>query len=263
MPELPEAETLALELRRTVVGKRIVEVRFREPKALNLPPDEFVQKAKGRVEKVQRRAKAVALFLEGDGSLWLHMGLRSDVGKVPRNEVPPKAFLTLVFDDNSAFYMDKTFMGYAHFVSKEELPGRWAESGIDPLDEAFTPGKLKEIVASKPSQAIKSLLMDQSIIGGIGNIYSDEVLHAAGIYPARKCSTLSDEEVKRLQRAIREILTSAVDQGGGPEMRDFRGKVGGYKEAVHGREVCLEHDSPVKKISFGGRTAYVCEKAQG
>lgn len=260
MPELPESENVVRDLSRAIVGKRIVDVVFREPKGLNLPPEEFKEKAKGRVERVQRRAKAVILFLEKDGTLWLHMGLRSVVGYVNKDRLPPKPFLGLIFDDGTAFFMDKTFMGYAHFISEVDFPRRWAEFGIDPLDRTFTLDKLKEILAARQGQAVKGILMDQQTIAGIGNIFSDEILDAAEIYPERKAGTLSEEDVKRLYNAIRDVLSSAVEAGGGPEWVTLTGKESTYKAAVHGQQVCLRHGVPVRKLSIGGRTAYVCDR---
>lgn len=259
MPELPDAENVARELSRVAVGKRIIDVSFREPKALNLPPEAFQQKVKGRIAKVQRRAKEVVLFLEDDGTLWLHMGLRSQVGYTSRDRLPSKPFLALLFDDGTAFYMDKTFMGHAHFVSGEELPVRWAEYGIDPLDATFTLDKLRQILQGRKGQSIKSVLMDQRVIAGIGNIFSDEILHAAEIHPERKAGSLSEEQIKHLYHAIREVLLRAVEAGGGPEWVNISGRESAYKAEVHGQEFCQRHNAPVHKVSFSGRTAYVCE----
>ncbi len=262
MPELPEAETVARELSQTIVGKSIVDVITREPKGLNLPPEEFKQKAKGRIATVQRRAKEVVLFLEDDGTLWLHMGVRSVVGYTDKDRLPPNPFLALIFDDGMAFYMDKTFMGHAHFASKDEFTHRSAEYGVEPLDKTFTMNKLKEILSAKQGQAVKSILMDQQIIAGIGNIFSDEILHHAEIHPGRKAGTLSQEEIERLYNAIHDVLSQAVAAGGGPEWPSISGKESTYKAEVHGQKVCLTHKAPVKKVSFGGRTAYVCEAIQ-
>lgn len=262
MPELPEAQVLADELRKRVVGKRIVDVEVRQPKALNLPVGEFERKVRGRVKDVARRAKSVVVTLDGDGSLWLHMGLRSEVGWKPPSEVPKTAFLSLAFDDGNAFYMNKTFMGKAHFVNKEESRARWNEFGPDPLEKGFTKDRLKEILRARPDAAVKALLMDQERIAGIGNIYSDEILFVAGIRPERKVSSLSDDEIENLYKAIRQVLSEAIQRGGGPEWTDLEGRPGGYVPRVHGATACPECGGEVKKISFGGRTAYVCDKCQ-
>ncbi|MBI4321123.1 MAG: Fpg/Nei family DNA glycosylase [Chloroflexi bacterium] len=262
MPELPEAENLCRALTANVVGKRIVDVSFRQPKGLNLPGAEFLQRVKGRVQKVQRRGKAVVISLD-DGTLWLHMGLRSEVGYMTWCDAPPSAFLVLIFDDDSCFYMDKTFMGYAHFFSEGEFDRRWREAGVEPLGDEFTPQMLKRLAEARPNVAIKALLMDQAVIAGIGNVYSDEILHAVGMDPSRKASSLSEQEIGAVYRAIQGVLKEAIERGAGPEWIGFDGKPGGYVPRVHGVKRCPEHDCPVRKISFGGRTAYVCENGQG
>jgi len=261
VPELPEAQVLADQLRKRIVGKRIVDVYVRQPKALNLPVEEFGRKVRGRVKDVARRAKSVVL-IEDDGSLWLHMGLRSEAGWKPVSEVPQTAFLSLVFDDGNAFYLDKTFMGRAYFLSEEESAARSNEFGVDPLGDEFTLDRLKEILRSKPNVAVKVLLMDQEQIAGIGNIYSDDILFVARIRPERKASSLSDDEIVCLHKAIRQVLSEAVERGAGPEWVDLEGRPGGYVPRVHGATNCPKCGGVVKKISIGGRTAYFCERCQ-
>lgn len=263
MPELPEAQVLADELRQRIVGKRIVAVEVRQPKALNLPVEEFKRRATGLVRDVRRRAKSVVIQLEGDGGLWLHMGLRSEVGWKPASACPPTAFLRLDFDDGQAFYMDKTFMGKAHLVDGPELDRRWDELGAEPLDADFTPDRFRRILGTKPNAAVKALLMEQEQIAGIGNVYSDEILFVAGIRPDRKVSSLDEGEIERLYAAIRKVLGEAIEKGGGPEWVTLDGRPGGYVPRVHGTKNCPEGcGGKVLKITFGGRTAYHCDKRQ-
>ncbi len=262
VPELPEAEVLSRELQKKITGKRIVDVDARQPKALNLPPNELKRRAQGRVRDVTRRAKSVVIQYEGNGRLWLHLGLRTSAGWARASEVPASAFLKLVLDDGHAFYMDKTFMGKALYFTDEEYSRRWNEYGPEPLDPGFTPHRLEEILQSKPNSSIKTLLMDQEQIAGIGNVYSDEILFVARIRPDRKASSLSDNEIEKLFQAIRQVLREAIEKGGSPEWTDFEGHVGEYVPRVHGAATCPECGREVKKISLGGRTAYLCEKCQ-
>ncbi|MCL5961339.1 MAG: hypothetical protein M1358_18855 [Chloroflexi bacterium] len=263
MPELPEAQVLADDLRKRTVGQRIVEVDAGQPKGLNLPLEEFKRKAQGRVRGVTRRAKSVVIELEDDGSLWLHMGLRSVAGWLRLPTSPPGAFLKLEFDHGRSFYMNKTFMGKAHFVAPEERDRRWNDFGVEPLAPEFTLDRFRQILSSRPGAAIKALLMDQERIAGIGNIYSDEILFVARVRPDRQISTLTDAEIEGLFKAIRQVLAEAVEKGGGPEWVDLEGKPGGYVPRVHGATSCPEcGGDQVTKITFGGRTAYVCEKCQ-
>jgi len=259
MPELPEIEHLAASLRATVVGRSIVGVRCRQPKMLNLPPEEFAARARGRIVAVARRGKSCLLRLEF-GSIWLHLGLGGVVALAPEGGANPQ--LALVFADGQALTVDKTFMGHAHYYDAATDAQRWAELGVEPLAEEFTPARLGAILARKPKQTLKALLMDQSLIAGIGNVYSDEILLSARLHPARPAGSLPAAEVARLHAAVRAVLTEACAAGGAPEYADVLGRHGGYKMRIHGAKICGNCGGPVAQISSGGRTAYYCPHCQ-
>ena len=262
MPELPEIEHLAASLRSTIVGRTIADTRCRQPKMLNLPPEEFARQARGRVVAVTRRGKSCLLRLDR-GSIWLHLGLGGEVSLAERPEGEPQ--LALVLDDGRQLTVDKTFMGHAHFFGEDDLPRRWQDFGPEPLGEQFTLADLKSLLANRAKQAVKALLMDQARLAGIGNVYSDEILHAASLHPARSAGSLTEEETVRLYDAIRSVLQEAVAAGGAAEYTDVRGERGHYQMRIHGAKICRTCGGPASKASFGGRTAYfcaVCQRAQ-
>ncbi len=263
MPEIAEIETLVRQLRSTIVGKEIVDAYCRQPRMLNLPLDEFRQRVRGRVQAVERRAKHAILAIDGR-ALWLHLGLNGVVRYLPRpaGEAPPGT-CGLLFADGSLLYLDKMFMGQAHLLTEHESQARSQEFGPDPLSPAFTLDRLREILRAHPTLTLKALLMDQRLIAGIGNTYSDEILLVARLHPARRAGTLTPAEQERLYQAIQTVLREAVEAGGTPDYEDLAGQPGRYRLKVHGQERCGLCGGPVERLKFGGRTAYYCPACQG
>ena len=259
MPELPEIEHLASSLRPHLVGKRVAGVRCRQPRMLNLAPEAFAERARGRIVAVERRGKSCVLRLE-EGAIWLHLGLGGVVALDGKQPTQPQ--LAIDFDGGTTLSIDRTFMGHAHLYDENAHARRWSELGAEPTAAAFTPERLREILARKPRLAVKAVLMDQSLIAGIGNVYSDEALHVARLHPRRQAGSLSREEVARLHAAIRSVLAEATAAGGEPNYVDLRGQSGGYEMRVHGRAACLDCGTPTSRISLGGRTAYFCPRCQ-
>ncbi|MHB1134228.1 MAG: Fpg/Nei family DNA glycosylase [Chloroflexota bacterium] len=259
MPELPEIEHLAASLRAAVVGRELVGVRCRQPKMLNLPLADFAALARGPVLAVERRAKSAVLRLER-GSIWLHLGLSGEV----RLGEPPQAEpqLALRFADGSELVIDKSFMGHAHFIAAADSPRRWSEFGPEPLAEDFDLATLEAVLAAKPKQNLKALLMDQGRLAGVGNVYSDEVLHAARLHPGRTAGSLTPEQRRRLHEALRAVLSAAVAAGGADDYADAHGERGRYVMRIHGAHQCAVCGGPASKATFAGRTAYFCPSCQ-
>ncbi|MHB1006767.1 MAG: Fpg/Nei family DNA glycosylase [Chloroflexota bacterium] len=260
MPELPEVENLAEGLRARVVGKEIVEVRCRQPKMINLPAEEFAARARGRVIDVRRRGKSCVLCLADGGSIWLHLGLG---GLVTAGD-PPAADpqMTLVFADGSELTISKTFMGHAHYHGPEAYAARWAEYGPEPTDPDFTLDRLRAVLAAKPKQALKALLMDQARLAGIGNIYSDEILYAARLSPNRPAGSVTEAEAARLHEAMGQVLAEAKATRGEHDFVHLDGGRGAYRMRVHKAQTCESCGGPITQATLAGRTAYYCPKCQ-
>ncbi|MCL4458627.1 MAG: hypothetical protein M1136_05160 [Chloroflexi bacterium] len=261
MPELPEVETFSRNLGQCIVGKSIVDAHFKQPRALNLPPQEFARLVKGRIGAVRRRGKSVILILE-NGSIWLHLGLTGQPIYAQTGQDLSEATAWFRLDDQSQLAIYKSFMGHTHFVAPEEFDSRWAELGIEPLDPTFTVERFREILKSKPGMDTKAILMDQSLIAGIGNIYSDEILYRAGIRPDRKAVSLTPLEIARLHEAIKSVLTEAIELGGEAQYQDALGNKGRYIMQIHRQEHCPHCCSPVVQATFHGRRGYYCSNCQ-
>ena len=261
MPELPEVEIVARQLRERLVGRHFTDATVRQPKSINLPLDEFRERIRQRIAGVERRGKAVVLELERD-DLWIHRGLSGiiqlDPPGAPAPEKEPIASFDL--DDGSRLRLDRLFMGHAHLLDREASAARLAEQGVDALTGA-TSAWLRQMAHAKPNLAAKALLMDQSLIVGVGNSYSDEILHEAGLNPGRKLGDFSTAELDALLQAIGTVLREAIDAGGDESYPDLDGKPGRFQTRVHNQMICGSCGRTVERLAKG-KGGYYCPACQ-
>jgi formamidopyrimidine-DNA glycosylase len=170
-------------------------------------------------------------------------------------------------DGTSLAFHDTRRFGKAFLLSPDEFDEYWNKLGPEPLGRSFTPEHLHKVLAGR-SRPIKSLLLDQSFVAGIGNIYADEALYGAGIMPSRSSGDLKNDEVRRLTKSIKVTLKKAIELQGSSidTYRDSRGRKGSFQDTfkVHRRqgEPCPACKYPVEKIKLGGRGTYFCPRCQ-
>ncbi len=284
MPELPEVETVRRILERAAVGKTVVGVDCRRPSLVewletDLPLESLVG---ARLAGVERRAKYLALRFDRDPQAVLHLRMTGQVAAVgpdgaravaghpvPAYDAPLPAtttHLTLDFDDGTSVYLQDP----RHFARLTLLPERIVEDylrerglGPEPFDESLTAERLGQLLAKRGRAKLKPLLLDQSFVSGLGNIYVDETLHRAGLHPERTAASLAPDEIDRLHRAMRAVLEEALPLGGA---RIYSGRavpVNGFPRA-HGRrgEPCPACGSPIEKYTLAGRGTYFCPECQ-
>ena len=272
MPELPEVEGLALDLSGRLEGRAIVRVDIAAFSALKTfdPPLSALNGT--LVDGVTRHGK----FLDIDAS-GLHLVVHlARAGWIRwRDEVPalpPKPSnksplaVRVVLDDGSGLDITEagTRKGLAVYVVRDphDVPGI-ATLGPDPLDDSFTIDVLKQILHDAGRAQIKGVLRHQGTIAGIGNAYSDELLHAAKMSPFKPASSLTDEEVQVLFDAIRTVLGDAVERSRGLAAADLKGEKKSHL-AVHGRkgEACPVCGDVVREVSFADSALQYCATCQ-
>ena len=290
MPELPEVETTVRDLKNNILGRKIegfwtdFKKNIKRPKKL----EEFKKIIiGGKIENVRRRGKNILIALSGEKILLIHQKLtghllygrwRTKHGRWfpldggPLNE-PINRFIHLIFKlDNGKMLALSDLRKFAkvELWGKAELENskEFKNLGPEPLDKNFTFEKFKERLEKKKKGKIKQVLIDQAIIAGIGNIYSDEVLWKAKIHPFRDVSKLSNNELKEIYQAIKEILPKAIELGG-ESFSDFRritGERGYFDKArkVYRRtgEKCSRCGTIIKRLKIGGRSAHFCPRCQ-
>lgn len=271
MPELPEVETIKRDLQKTILGRKIIRVCVHNPAVIREPsPAVFEKSLKGlTIKNILRRGKLLILELSNGSFLTIHLKmtgqliLSQKLGNPSGSENSRVAFQlsggqTLNFNDQRLF-------GELRLVDAWKKMKFIQGLGPEPFD--LTYGGFKDMLSKKKTR-IKPLLMDQSFISGIGNIYAAEILFRAKINPERSAQSLNEEERKALYQEIREVLKSAIKHGGS-SIDDYvrlSGKRGDYVKfhRVYGRQdqPCFVCNSIIKKITQGGRGTYFCPKCQ-
>lgn len=289
MPELPEIETIRRRLAPEVTDRRLVAVRVHRDDILldRRPPGAFREELTGRwVLALRRRAKFLLFHLSRDrdprsgsnGDRRPGPVLESQLRMTGRYRLgsgaPPPECTHLAaefdLDDGRTLYYDdvRRLGGFRLHDQEEAWRERERELGPEPLDDGFRPTDLEEVLAGSRAP-IKSRLLDQRRIAGLGNIYTAEALHAAGLDPRRAAGDLALAEIRRLHGAIREVLRSALRQAG-TTLRDYGtpdGGSGGFQHqlGVYGREgeACPRCGDLVHRIVQSGRATFFCPGCQG
>jgi formamidopyrimidine-DNA glycosylase len=271
MPELPEVETIRRDLTPRLVGRTIVEASV-SPDAPKLirgeTLDSFCRRLTGRaIGELDRRGKYLLLRLHG-GLTWIvHLRMTGALVHVRRG-CPDERFLRARFrlDDGSRLcYADMRKLGMMWLVDDESIVV--GKLGPEPLGEAFGPEQLRGVLVRR-SAPVKAVLMDQTAIAGIGNIYADEALFEAGIRPRKAARRLSRKAAERLHQAIREVLLEALGDRGS-SFRDYvdaDGRQGAHQLRVkvfrRTGQPCHVCGTPIKRIKVSGRGTHYCPKCQ-
>lgn len=263
MPELPEVETTRRRLLPLLLGRRLLEVRHQDPGRYR-----HTERAQGRrVEGIGRRGKFLLLGLSEGLEMVVHLGMTGGF----RLEATPHTRAVFLLEGGSLFFHDPRRFGRIWVVEKgayREIP-LLSRLGPEPLSEAFTfPEFLARLQGS--GKPLKTLLLDQTLAAGVGNIYADEALFRARLSPFRRGREVSAEEAQRLFQALREVLAEAVALGGSTlSDRTYQqpdGLPGGYQErhAVYGRAglPCPRCGHPIHRQTLGGRGTHFCPRCQ-
>lgn len=273
MPELPEVETVRRTLQPRLAGLKFTDVEISLPKMIRTPePEEFKEKITDKkIVKVGRRGKYLLISLSGGYTLVVHLRMTGRLVYCESEEPLSKhthVILKLSNDCQLRFADIRQFgrMWLVPTASLSTLAG-FKDLGIEPLDEFFTRDFLKKELRRRHAR-IKPLLLDQTFIAGLGNIYTDEVLHRAKINPERLATTLTPREIAHLYHAIQDVLQEGIENRG-TTIRDFidgDGRAGSYQELlrVYSREgkPCPHCGKKIVKKKVGGRSSYYCPACQ-
>jgi formamidopyrimidine-DNA glycosylase len=278
MPELPEVEIIRRDLEPVLVGRRITRVEFVADSGVfrilrRFPSvEEFVSQVEGRVvRKLERRGKYLVVKLNGELTLLIHLGMTGQL-LYRGQDAARNRFTRVVFhvDGHHLEFADARKFGELNLL----LPGRYeavdlGRLGPDALSPEFDRAYLGRALRDR-GRAIKAVLLDQGVIAGIGNIYSDEILFAAGIDPRRPAGSLTERDTDRLYRSITDVLARAVRRRGTSARDewfvDARGHPGGFQHELKvyqrtGRP-CPGCGERVVRETVGGRSAHFCPRCQ-
>jgi len=288
MPELPEVETIRVGLQSKIVGLRITNIEVLEPRSFQASADLADTGAIGaRVAKLKRRGKVLIMELDSGYSLLFHLkmtgqmvlvgpkGERSAGGhptKSMADDLPDRSTKVIFrFDDGSTLYFnDQRIFGWIKLVPQGEVlrDTLIARLGPEPLTEEFELPGFAAVLTRRPKSPIKAVILDQSTVAGVGNIYADESLHLAKIHPATPAGKLTTAQVKRLYEAIRTIIGLGVEHGG-TSFTNYVNALGGVGDYLHSARVfrrqgltCPVCGTVIIKTRVAGRGTHLCPTCQ-
>ncbi|MBC8577635.1 bifunctional DNA-formamidopyrimidine glycosylase/DNA-(apurinic or apyrimidinic site) lyase [Yanshouia hominis] len=273
MPELPEVETIRRIIEPQLAGQTILHVTINNPQIVAYPEAEAFEKLlTGQMVKgISRRGKFLTVHFESGDRMTLHLRMTGQLLVTP-SDYPVEKHTHLVAElsgGRQIRYVDVRRFGrfwYLKACEPDIVTGR-EQLGLEPLDDALTADYLKIRLGGR-RKAIKEMLHDQSIVAGIGNIYSDEVLFAAGIYPGTKCDALSDADWQCLAIKISTIILWGIETNQTTPEEYLAGKGKEYRNTpvlrVYGRagRPCTTCGQTIEKATIGGRTSCYCPNCQ-
>lgn len=287
MPELPEVETVCRQLEPELEGRRIerlevLDARWCRP----VPPAELEAAVSGaRIERLGRRGKYLLLGLDGERTLVMHLRMTGNLVLVDgAAKLDPSEGMRLyegerstsarhlrarfaLDDGRELWFTDPRRFGEAFLIDDADLEARFARLGIEPLSAEFTAEALGRRAAGRTAP-LKSFLLDQSAIAGVGNIYADEALFRARLHPLSPAGSMRPEHHEALREAVIAALQAGIDGGGASidDYRDGRGERGRMQDEflVHTRqgEPCPRCGGPIARIVVAGRSTYCCPGCQ-
>ncbi|WP_226583634.1 DNA-formamidopyrimidine glycosylase [Halobacillus litoralis] len=273
MPELPEVETVRKTLHQLALGKEIKSVSIYWENIIKHPrdPEEFQHLLQGQtIRDINRKGKFLIFQLD-DIALVSHLRMEGKFGVYDSHEEKP-AHTHVIFhftDGTELRYNDVRKFGTMHaFPKGEEAVNKpLIQLGPDPFDEAFTLNYFHQKL-KKTKRNMKAVLLDQSIVAGLGNIYVDEALFRAGVHPERIANTLTLEEAERIRNASIRVILEAIEQGG-TTIRSYlnsQGEIGMFQQKllVYGKQDtnCVNCGTPITKMKVSGRGTHICPQCQ-
>lgn len=269
MAELPEIMLLTSQMNEELQSKEFHKGELRQEKSLNLSVNEFLEKIRGQeVVKVYNKGKWIFIQLSDQHHLLLNLGMGANIlYHEPGQELPGEYQCLFQFTDGSSFTCKFWWIGRAEILPDVELPQHKAtkDIAISPLDGDFTPEYFRGLCSARSQ--IKNLILNQKKIGGIGNVYIQDILFRAKIHPQKVANTLESCKLDNLHGIIIENLKEAIKLGGLAYEKDFYGENKGfgvehflvaYKEG----EPCPECGGTIEKIKTGSTSSYICPNCQ-
>jgi formamidopyrimidine-DNA glycosylase len=270
LPELPEVEYVARQLRQELVGHRLAQVRvWWDGAVLGMEPRAFEAHLRDRrVVAIGRRAKYLLVELDDGTTLVIHRRMSGNLVFATDGEDTPYTRVEFLLDDGRRLrFTDPRKFGRLALVPQGALPAHFARLGPEPLESEFTVEALAARLADR-RRPLKALLLDQTVVAGLGNIYADEALFHARLHPLRTGASLSRAEVARLREGIQEVLLGAIEHGGTTfgRHRDVYNEAGLHLEhvAAYRRtgQPCPRCGQPITRITVAQRGTHFCPTCQ-
>lgn len=268
MPELPEMETYKKLLNERIAGKTITAIEINREKSINIPSLDFIQEIKGKqIVKIDRRAKHLIFRLNSGKNLLLHLMLGGWMYIGSEHDNPNRTKQVILSFGDMKLYFIGLRLGYLHLLDEQNLLEELSDLGTEPLEPEFTFDHFQDIIQSKRGK-LKMILINQKIISGIGNFYSDEICFDAKIRPTVTVDSLDKDSLLSIYNSIQTVLQNAISHGGYMDNPLFLGDqdTGGYNNhaLVYDREgeKCRRCEGTIIKIELNSRKCFYCPDCQ-
>lgn len=286
MPELPEVETIRIGLASLLPGKTVKKAEHDWPKSFPNPPADVQKFLVGaKITEVRRRAKVLIIDLSSKYSLIIHLKMTGQLVFVGKErfgaghpnkslvaQLPDKSTRVILefFDGSKLYFNDQRKFGWMRLLPTIEVPeiDFMKKVGPEPLEDDFTAKIFNERILRRQNSAIKAVILDQTVLAGVGNIYADESLWVAKVHPSTPVKKIPKNKVNLLYRAIREILKLSINKGGSTDKNyvDAEGKMGSYLQFANvfrkNGQPCPRCGTEIIKIRVAGRGTHICPKEQ-
>jgi formamidopyrimidine-DNA glycosylase len=269
VPELPEVTVISEDVGSLAGGRRVLRAAVFRPDATNVEPEEFTGRLVGQTLLGTGRRGKITLLDFGEVVGVVHLVISGRVLRLDGWREPDKVHTAVLeFEGGVVLAFTRLWLGYFDLYEPREVDKHPLISrlGPDPFSEGFTPEYLTDVFRRRAS--VKGLLLDQSVVAGLGNIYVDEVLFAAGVNPARKANTLAPQEISAIHAATRDILSRAIELRGTTfdSYHDAFGESGKFqhhlKVFTRAGEPCPICKTEILKSRVAGRGTYTCPTCQ-
>lgn len=264
MPELPEIHTLAREMQKELTGRTISATKVLQPKCLNMPVEGFLAALSGaEIQDVTAHGKWIQVRLSR-GWLLLGLGMGGEILLTNRDNLPDKYRLIVDLEGSDCLAINFWWFGYAHFA--ENLADHPMVSKLGPDFMSLSQEEFRKLLRGRRG-GIKSFLLNQKQIAGIGNVYGQDPLFKAGIHPLRLINSLSVDQIDALWQALRETLQESIDLGGSHWEQDLYGEHGKWDSsyflvAYREGKPCPSCGTTVEKIKTGSTSSHICPSCQ-
>lgn len=270
MPELPEVETIASDLREKISKQKLEKIEISDPSVINLKNNRTSVLVQKYIKEINRHGKYLSLVLDDNQIVTIHLRMTGRLIIAPKN-APLEKYerARLIFENNSLIFADIRRFGKIWLCDEQNHKQETGvcRLGSDALDPKFSFNDFKKALKNK-NGVIKKYLLSQNIVAGIGNIYADEILFLSKVCPDRKVSTLTESELKNIYHNIAPILKKAIKNRGTSfsDYVDTKAEKGKNQEElfVYGRggQKCLQCGNKLQKIRIEGRGTVFCENCQ-
>jgi len=263
MPELPEMETYRSLLQPLISGQMIAGAMINREKSINVPADQFMQHVLNqKIIDIKRRAKYLVFQLQDGSCLLLHLMLGGKMFYGKEEDKPDRTVQVQVSFGDYHLYFIGLRLGYLHLLTPDQIREEFKDLGPEPFQ--LSQEDFLALVKDRRG-GLKSMLLNQEVIAGIGNRYSDEILWHAQLLPERKVNDLDDNQLTRLYQSVKHILMLAIQQGGYMDpLYKGDGRTGQYEMNVHGRkgEPCPRCGTPIAEEEISSRKTCLCTNCQ-